>query len=270
MDPEALFERAGDARFVPSALTTGPWRSDAMHGGPPSALAGRMVETLRRDGEFVARVNVELERPVPLEPLTASVARRDVSRRVSHVDVRLALDNGATVVSARALVLAVAPLPDPDWRSGHDTPEMLGPDHTVAVPAWASGEMPTTYHQHAVEHRMPPGSSFDVPGAATSWVRLRRPLVLGEETSGLCRLLAAADFGSGISAIYGADAGVGLINADLSVALGREASGEWVRIGATTSLDASGTALCVTRIHDALGPVGVATQSLLGLRFAPS
>lgn len=267
MDPVALFERVGPTRFVPTALTTGPWRSDAMHGGPPSALTGRLVETCRQAGEFVARVNVELERPVPLQPLTASVQRRDVSRRVAHVDVRLALDDGTIVVSGRALVLAVAPLPEPDWVEPEDAPEVLGPEHTVDVPAWAAGDVPLTYHRHAVEHRMPPGSSFGMPGSATSWVRLRQPLVAGEQPSGLCRLLAAADFGSGISAIYGVDAGVGLINADLSVALRREVAGAWVRIEAVTSLDSTGSALCVTRLHDARGPVGVATQSLLGLRF---
>jgi len=41
------------------------------------------------DDEFIARLNVELERPVPLVPLTAVVSRRNVSRRVAHVDVAL-------------------------------------------------------------------------------------------------------------------------------------------------------------------------------------
>ena len=40
-----------------------------------------------------------------------------------------------------------------------------------------SGELPTTYAQHGVEHRMPPGSAFGVPGAAVSWVRLNQPLI---------------------------------------------------------------------------------------------
>ncbi len=58
---EALFIRDGD-RFVPTPFTTGPWRADAMHGGPPSALVGhRVLEAIDGD-QYVARLNVEIER----------------------------------------------------------------------------------------------------------------------------------------------------------------------------------------------------------------
>lgn len=262
--PTALFRREGDA-FVPSLLTTGPWQADAMHGGPPSALVGRAVERAT-EGGFVARLNVELVRPVPLVPLVATAVRREISRRVTHVDVTVSTSQG-TVVSARALVLAVAPMPAPAWQPDTPPPELLDESHRVEPPAWTSGDVPLAYHRHAVEHRMPNPDSFASPGPAVSWVRLQWPLVAGEETSGLCRLLAAADFGSGISAIYGDNDRVGLINADLSVALQRPPTDEWVRIEAVTTIDESGAALAVSQLGDRRGPLGVATQSLLGLRF---
>lgn len=262
--PDALFELSDDM-FTPSLLTTGPWQADAMHGGPPSALVGRMVESVA-DGWFVARLNVELERPVPLLPLSAEIHRRDVSRRVAHVDVHLRA-NDAVVVSARALLLATSPLPEPSWWSPSHHNDVLDESHRVEPPAWASGVVPTTYHQHAVEHRMAGGDAFGTPGPASSWVNLRYPLVRGEVTSGLCRVLAAADFGSGISAVFGDEDGAGLINADLSVALTRRPTEDWVRIDSETTLDASGTALAVTHLADRHGPLGIATQSLLGLRL---
>jgi hypothetical protein len=46
-----------------------------------------------------------------------------------------------------------------------------------------------------------PDAQHGGPPAAVDRVRLKVPLVAGEETSGLCRLLAAADVGSGISAV---------------------------------------------------------------------
>ena len=265
-DANALFELEGDT-FVPSLLTTGPWQADAMHGGPPAALAGRLAEAQIGDDEFIARLNIELERPVPLVPLTAVVSRRNVSRRVTHIDVALRAGD-TVVVSVRALVLQRSELPPPQWQQDPGPPHCLADATRVDLPAWASDSSPLTYHQHAVEHRMPAGSAFMAPGPAVSWVRLRYPVLGVEPTSGLCRVLAAADFGSGISSIYGAEDGVGLINADLSVALHRLPIGDFVCVDATTTLDPSGSALCVATLSDEHGSLGVSTQSLLGLRVS--
>ena len=60
---------------------------------------------------------------------------------------------------------------------------------------------------------------------------------------------------------------VGLINADLSVALRREPAGEWVLIDAETNLEPDGSALCTAVLSDERGRLGVSTQSLLGLAF---
>ena len=265
MTGEALFHRRGDL-FRPSPLTTGPWRADAMHGGPPAALIGHQVLSTVGTGEYVARLNVEIERPVPLRDLRAVVGRRDVSRRVAHVDV--VLEDGETgdrLSSARALLLRRDPLPEPAWEAA-ETP--LDPDAAghVEMASWASGELATTYHQHAVEHRPVSPTTWGT-GPMACWVRLRVPLIAGEDTPPLCRILAAADFGSGVSSIFDVSAGVGLINADLSVALRREPVGEWVLIDAETNLEPDGSALCTAVLSDERGRLGVSTQSLLGLTF---
>ena len=263
---DALFVRDGD-RFLPTPLTTGPWRADAMHGGPPSALVGhRVLETID-DDQGVARLNVELERPVPLVPLVTEVTRRDVSRRVTHVDVTIcAAADHTRLLSARALVLRRDPLPEPRWSADEPMADPHDVPH-VQMSSWASGDVATTYHQHAVEHRPVHPSTWG-PGPMECWVRLRVPLIEGQQTPPLCRVLAAADFGSGISSIFDMDDGVGLINADLSLALRRDPVGEWVRIIAETNLEPDGSALCTSVLADQQGRLGIATQSLLGLRFS--
>ena len=264
-EPDSLFSYL-DGVFIPTALTTGPWSADAMHGGPPSALAALVAEAALEPDERVARINIELERPVPLVPLTATSDRRRVSGRVTHVWVALHAGD-ELVLSARALALREQPLPVEPPRSTQSSYPLLDDRHTVVLPEFASGGEPLTYHRSAVEHRMPPGSNFDDPGAATSWVRLRYPLLAGELPSGLQRVLAAADFGSGISALFGPEVGVGLINADLSVALTRPTTGEWVRIASETRTERDGAAMCVTELGDQAGAFGVATQSLLAVKF---
>ena len=70
-------------------------------------------------------------------------------------------------------------------------------------------------------------------GPATVWMRMRQPLVAGEEPSPLQRLLAAADSGNGVSATLDL-AGHLFINVDLTVHLIRLPVGEWVCLDAIT------------------------------------
>lgn len=263
MSADALFHRQGEV-FAPTPLTTGPWRADAMHGGPPAALIGHQTLTVVGPDEYVARLNVEIERPVPLRALRPVVTRRAVSRRVAHVDVVLEdAASGERLTSARALVLRREPLPTPAWVGEEPRADPDDAAH-VAMASWASGDLATTYHQHAVEHRPAYPTTWG-NGPMACWVRLRVALVAGEPTPPLCRILAAADFGSGISSIYDITAGVGLINADLSVALRREPAGEWVLVDAETNLEPDGSALCTAVLSDQFGRLGASTQSLLGL-----
>lgn len=259
----ALFIPDGD-RFTPTPFTTGPWRADAQHGGPPSALLGRCTERVLEADEAVARISVELVKPVPLEPLRATCRRVSVSRRVSHIEA--ALHHGGIVVArSTALVLRGSDLPEPRWRPEPEPEWAVAPADAVVRPPGFGVAEPTTYHQTAVEHRITRGG-FAEAGPAASWVRLLQPLVEGEQTSSFCTVMATADFGSGISAVYWQTDGVGLINADLTVAFTRPPTGEWVRVHSETTVG-PGMGLAVTSLGDELGPFGSATQSLLGITF---
>lgn len=249
------------AGYQPTELTVGPWRSDAQHGGPPSALLGRLLEPLAEPDEFVARVSIELVRPVPLTTLTTTAERRQVSRRVAHGAAEL-ISDGTVVAKASALYLRHSRLPEAGWTPD-ETTTLPGPEAFIPSPAWASGDG-VAYHRDGAEHRFESGA-FDEPGPARVWVRLRQPLVAGEETSPLCRVLAAADFGSGVSSIYGAEARAGLINADLTVSLHRALIGEWVGIDAVTRVSTDGVGLGLGRLFDENGTIGLSSQCLLGL-----
>ena len=68
-----LFERDG-SRYVPTQLARGPWNPNALHGGAPSALFATVCEPHDPGpAAFVARLTVELLRPVPLAPLELRV-----------------------------------------------------------------------------------------------------------------------------------------------------------------------------------------------------
>jgi len=259
--PPALFLPTAPNVMQPTELTAGPWRADHQHGGPPSALLGYLTEQLVDPGEVITRVSVELVRGVPLTPLRTSMTRTSNSRRVHNITAEL--HAGETLVArSRALVLTGGEIPEPEWTAPLSTATVPPASATAIAPHWASGDG-LRYHTDATEHRFESGG-FEQPGPAHDWVRLVCPVVDGIEPSGLQRTLAAADFGSGVSSVYGREANFGLINADLVVALYRPAKGEWISIETVTHVGPDGTGLGIAQLGDRGGRFGVGTQSLLG------
>jgi hypothetical protein len=116
------------------------------------------------------------------------------------------------------------------------------------------------YHT-AMEVRFSTGS-FRERGPATAWMRMRVPLVDGEEPSPLTRVLVAADSGNGVSSVLDFEKYL-FVNADLTVHLVRYPAGEWVCLEAVTSVDSTGVGLADTALHDERGRIGRSVQSLL-------
>jgi hypothetical protein len=75
-------------------------------------------------------------------------------------------------------------------------------------------------------------------------------------------VLAAADFGNGISSPLGWEH-YSFINPDLTVALHRPPVGEWIGLEAVTWPDHDGVALADTALYDERGRIGRSVQTLL-------
>jgi hypothetical protein len=116
------------------------------------------------------------------------------------------------------------------------------------------------YHT-AMEYRFVRGG-FQELGPATVWMRMRQPLVEGEEPTPLQSLLTAADSGNGVSATLDLARYI-FINVDLSVHLHRPPEGEWVCLDAITVAQPCGLGLADAALHDRSGPLGRALQTLL-------
>src|SRR5664280_229677 len=99
-------------------------------------------------------------------------------------------------------------------------------------------------------------------GAGTVWFRQQVALVAGEETSPLSRTLVVADSGSGISVALN-PAEYLFMNVDLSVALLRDPTGEWICLSARTTIGTDGTGLVNTELVDSDGAIGRAMQTRL-------
>src|SRR3989442_11866687 len=190
---DALFERDG-ARFVPTELCRGPWSPDAQHGGPPAALMARAVERFEGGEEMqVARLTVELLRPVPLVPLTVAARWARPGRKVQIVEASLRAGD-SEVARALGLRLRRVPLALPPGAGRGPSPPPGPGRGTETLPPWGDGILRPAFHTDAAEHRFVAGG-FDRPRPATDWIRLRVPRS-EEHTSELqsrphlvCRLL---------------------------------------------------------------------------------
>jgi hypothetical protein len=244
--------------FVSTELTRGPWDPRAQHAGPPAGLIGRELERATDAGWFIGRITFEILRPVPIAPLRVEVEVLRPGRSVELLGATLRDGSGEDLIRARAWRLAERPLEIPAGLPQGAAP-VDGPERGAAQPFFDTGER-VGYHS-AMEYRFVAGS-FRELGPATVWMRMRQPLVEGEPTSPLQRLLVAADTGNGASATLDLDRYL-FINVDLSVHLHRLPVGEWTCLDAITIPQSNGVGLAESALHDERGPVGRALQTLL-------
>ncbi len=258
----ALFERLGDDRFVPTGHSRGPWDPNALHGGPVAMLVAHAVEQLPTEHPMtVSRLTVELERPVPLAPLTVSASVTRPGRKVRVVDVEVHADDGNRLVRARALQQRLASVDLSDQPLASETvPPPSGPDGIVGVQTdWSDdGE---AFHLTACEHRYVSGS-FEEPGPVVVWIRVVVDLFQDEPTSPLQRTVGVADFGNGVSAVLPFGRFL-FINPDLTVHLDRPPTDEWVCLEARTHTSTEGVGLAESQLFDRSGRLGRSLQSLL-------
>jgi hypothetical protein len=252
---ESFYEADGDL-YVSTELTRGPWDPEAQHAGPPAALLGREVERLEDAGSFhVARITYEILRSVPIAPLRVEARVTRPGRRVQLVEATLADEEGV-VIRATAWRLRTAGVKLPDLPRDEPPP---GPENG------APGDFPDlgyeVGYQGAMESSFVKGA-FMEPGPATVWMRMRYPLVAGEEPSPMQRVLAAADSGNGVSATLDWRRFL-FINVDLSVHLERMPVGEWICLDAVTRPQPNGVGVADTQLFDEQGRIGRALQSLL-------
>lgn len=257
---DAFYVPDGD-RFAPTPWTRGPWDRDAQHAGPPAALVARAIEGLEpADGFQVARFTLEILRPIPLTPLRVEARVVRPGRRVQLAEASLEDELGEV---ARASAWRTRTSDDPVPAAGDEAPSFAGPLDSPPLPvpdtAW-EGESYFT----AMEWRQA-GGSFLEPGPAAAWMRMRVPLVEGEEPSPLTRVLVAADSGNGISSVTSPREYL-FINTELTVHLFRLPAGEWVCLDAVSRVDPSGVGVAESILWDETGRLGRGNQSLLVAR----
>jgi len=125
--PEAFYRDLGAGRFASTRATAGPWGPRTQHAGPPSALLGRALERHAPREDFrVARVTLELPRPVPVADLQVEVRTVRSGGRAELLEGEIS-SGGEPVMLARAWRMVPAP---PTHRPCTTAPAHRFPDRS--------------------------------------------------------------------------------------------------------------------------------------------
>jgi acyl-coenzyme A thioesterase PaaI-like protein len=265
--PVSLFVPTDHDVVTPTGLARGPWDPGALHGGPVAALLAHVVEGLPADGVdwFVARLTVELERPVPMAPLRLHAEVSRPGRKVSIVEATITrADSGQVLARARALRIRTADIALPV----HDSelapllaiePPPPGPEHGRAEEVGPNDDI--GFHNGGVEHRFLPGAGAMV-GPVVDWIRLCVPVLPDVALTPLQRVAGAVDFANGISHVLPWESYL-FVNPDLTLHLFRPLRGEWVGMASATHHGSTGVGMSDTAVFDIDGRIGRSCQSLL-------
>lgn len=249
--------RVEGATAETSAFAGGPWDPGLQHGAAPASLICWAIERLPTATPMrVARLTVDLMRPVPVAPLTIETEVLREGRKIQLVSVRL-LASGTEVVRATALrvrrleqALPVeAPWPPLELERPEDCPDPT------------ENNLSHTPFLNGLSMKVAKGS-FRIPGPAAIWFRANRPMVDGAPISPLMRAAIAADFCNGTSAVLDFRHWT-FINGDLTLSLAREPVGEWILLDAETWTGPDSIGIAAARLADRDGYFGRAVQSVL-------
>ncbi|MDO9564399.1 MAG: thioesterase family protein [Bradyrhizobium sp.] len=252
---DAIFRVDGN-RVLTSPYAAGPWDPGMQHGSAPAALVVWAAEAIATPVPMqIARVTIDLMRPVPVAPLTLETEVLREGRKIQLCAIRLragdAVVVGATVLKIKSQTLALPP-------EVQDLPvELPGPDQSRVEPAdFSSSPFVSGMSLRAAR------GSFGVPGPGAIWYRADRPLVEDSPASQAMRAVVAADFCNGTSAVLDFRQWT-FINADLTVSFARQPVGEWILLDAESWIGPDGAGLAMARLADTRGYFGRAVQSLV-------
>jgi hypothetical protein len=255
---DAFYEPLGDGRYRAGEHTVGPWDPDSQHGGPPSALLARAIEQEPGAGPAtIVRVCLDILGPIPVTEVVVRTRVLRPGRRIELVEAEMTAA-GRPALRAQAWRVRRADVDLP--------PAVAGPDDTVPpfpptakdFADWSGGYL------RAIEWRWAQEPRPEI-GAGTVWGRMRFPLVPDEEPTGLQRVLAVADSGSGVS--HRLDPREWLfVNTELTLHLAAVPRGQWICLDARTRLDELGFGLATSRLFDRDRVVGQGAQSLFVAR----
>ena len=257
-----------DGVFSPSIHTGSPWSMNTQHGGPINALLMYGMETaVLETPKRIARLSIDILRPVPRQPLRLNTRILREGRRLAVADAALARESdGMLVAVARAQLL--------QDREDH---EPLFPRSTTPVPPLgATVRADLISDSRRLEG--PPGFHLNIEmrhGADNigpiGWFSWPGELITGLTTSSAQRCAAICDLATIVSGRMHLS-GHGrwdnkirfeMLNTDTTIQFLRQPIGAWFAFHAPSIIDERGAGITEVALHDKNGVLGRVVQTVV-------
>lgn len=257
MSPEAFYLPVGDGTFESTPATSSPWDTSLQHGGPPAALLARSIAQVRSDESLsIARFTANMLGGIPQGRMRVEATVVRPGRRVEMIEASLWAGDQLAVTASAWLIRATPDATREHWQPTEDVPPVPAEGEEGAP----DGAGPDFGYGRAIDWRFVAGGHH--PGPATVWTRLRIPLVAGEETAPVERLLLVADSTNGLSGTLPMDEWF-FIPPTMTATIEREPADEWMLLDARSTIGPNGIGTAHGVMSDAQGPVATITQPLM-------
>lgn len=254
---EAIFRIEGN-RAISGPNAAGPWSPDMQHGSAPTALVTFAAEAMPEPAPMrIARITVDLMRPVPLVPLDIETKVLRQGRKIQLCEVRLKAD-GVLVVQGTVLKIRTEAMADLPPETAAPPVELAFPDQSVIEPTARLRNPFVT----GLSIRSARGRFGKAAGPGAIWYRVDRPMIEGAPISQVMRAAVASDFCNATSVALDFRHWT-FLNADLSISLARQPVGEWILLDGESWIGPDGAGLAAARLGDERGYFGRAIQSLV-------
>ncbi|EGD40289.1 hypothetical protein NBCG_05461 [Nocardioidaceae bacterium Broad-1] len=255
---DAFYQPTGeDGIFESTPATASPWDHSLQHGGPPAALLARAIESVRSDPTLsIARFTADMLGGIPQGTMRVEAQVVRPGRRVELVEASLWAGDRLAVKASAWLIRATPGSTREHWCSGGKNP----PIPEASSERFFEGVSPDWGYGRALDWRFVSGGYE--PGPATVWARLRVPLVAGEETSPVQRLLTLADSTNGLSGSLPMSSWY-FIPPTVTVTVERPPVSEWMLLDARSTIGPDGIGLAQGDMSDEHGRFAVVTQPLM-------
>jgi hypothetical protein len=169
--------RLEGSRVVTGPMAGGPWDPKMQHGSAPSALIVAVAEAVPTATPMrVARLTVDLMRPIPVAPLDIRTEVLREGRKIQLCNIDLIADGKLAV---RGTVLKIR-------RESHQLPETVVHEPVTLPPPdaghLAKGKITENPFMACLKMSVVMGG-FNQPGPGAIWFRLERPIVEGVANS---------------------------------------------------------------------------------------
>jgi hypothetical protein len=251
----SYFERVGPDSFRPTVNAGGAWNATEIHFSPLGGLIVHAIDLHRQgsgsDDKQLSRISFDILGFLAAEDCSIHVETIRPGRTIELVQATVTIA-GRTAVLARAWFISVI---DTGAVVGGEPTALPSPealDRWDLTQTWGGGWVAS------LEERTP---TPPMPGRTTAWLRSELDLVAGETASPHARFVALVDTANGI-AVRQSPSKWMFPNLDLTIHLYRQPEPRWVGLDTTVIFGPYGQGLTSTVLHDEVGPVGSAAQTL--------